>query len=142
MLDAHGIHHEFLEAPGAPGQEGLDETQDEAVVCSYLKGHPEIGAVVATSATAPGTALCEQKSGLHIPIAEFDIDAQSAQFIQQGLITVTLDQQPWLQGYLAAEDLALKLRFHLSPVNVGTGTLLVTKANVATVIAAIADGKD
>lgn len=142
VLDAHGIKHEFLQAPGAPGQEGLDETQDEAVVCSYLKGHPEIGAVVATSATAPGTALCEKKAGLHIPIAEFDVDQQSADFIKQGLITVALDQQPWLQGYMAAEDLAMNLRYHLSPVNVGTGTLIVTKANVASVLAGIAAGKD
>jgi ABC-type sugar transport system substrate-binding protein len=142
VLDAHGIKHEFLEAPGAPGQEGLDESQDEAVVCAYLKAHPEIGAVVATSATAPATALCEQKEGLHLPIAEFDIDLQSAQFVQKGIITVVLDQQPWLQGYLSAENLALEIRYHLSPVNVSTGTLLVTKANVANVIAAIKDGKD
>jgi simple sugar transport system substrate-binding protein len=142
VLDAHHIPHEFLQAPGAPGQEGLDETQDEAVVCSYLKGHPEVGAVIATSATAPGTALCEQRDHLHIPIAEFDIDQQSAQFIQQGLITVTLDQQPWWQGYLAAENLAMELRYHLSPVNAGTGTLLVTKANVANVLISIKDGKD
>lgn len=142
VLNAHHIGHEFLEAPGAPGQEGLDETQDEAVVCSYLKGHPEIGAVFATSATAPGTALCEQKEGLHIPIAEFDVDMQSANFIKEGYIKVAIDEEPFWQGYLAAETLAFKIRYQIPPFSADTGGVLVTKANVNSVIYAIKHGKD
>jgi simple sugar transport system substrate-binding protein len=142
VLKANHIPMKFLEAPGAPGNEGLDETQDEAVVCSYLKGHPEIGAVMATSATAPGTALCEQRDHLHIPIAEFDVDLQSADFIKGGLIKVALDQQPFWQGYLAAEDLAFEARFKLTPVSVNSGTEIVTAANVDNVIYAINHGKD
>jgi simple sugar transport system substrate-binding protein len=142
VLKANHIPMQFLEAPGAPGNEGLDETQDEAVVCSYLKGHPEIGAVMATSATAPGTALCEQRDHLHIPIAEFDVDLQSADFIKDGYIKVALDQQPFWQGYLAAEDLAFEARFKLTPVSVNSGTEIVTAANVNNVIYAINHGKD
>jgi simple sugar transport system substrate-binding protein len=142
VLNAHGIGHEFLEAPGAPGQEGLDETQDEAVVCSYLKGHPEIGAVFATSATAPGTALCEQKENLHIPIAEFDVDLQSADFIKSGYIKVAIDEEPFWQGYLAAETLSFKIRYKIPPFSADTGGVLVTQSNVGSVIYAINHGKD
>jgi len=142
VLDAHNIKHEFLQAPGAPGQEGLDEASDETTVCAYLKAHPEIGAVVGTSVTSPATAKCAQQLGISLPIAEFDVDLESANFLQAGQITVAVDQQPFWQGYLAVENLAYELKYKIAPVNVNTGTLLVTKSNAADVIYAIQHQKD
>jgi simple sugar transport system substrate-binding protein len=54
---------------------------------------------------------------------------------------MSINQQPYLQGYYAVEQLALQTKFGLRPANVDTGTFLVDKSNIAEVQHLISIGK-
>ena len=51
--------------------------------------------------------------------------------IKRGITSFTLIQQPYAQGYLAVVDLYMKVKYGMTPSNIDTGTLLVTKENAA-----------
>jgi hypothetical protein len=51
------------------------------------------------------------------------------------------DQQPYLQGYLSAANMAFMIKDHLFPVSVNTGSFIATKLNVGEIEKAVAAGK-
>jgi simple sugar transport system substrate-binding protein len=124
----------------------LDNSGDEgkylSVIAPYIQAHPEIGAVISggTSGANP-TAKYVADNHLSLPIATFDVGQTTSNYIQQGIIDVAINQQPFLEGYFAVANLALNLKFGFQPVNVNTGTQLVDRANVERVLNLIAEGK-
>ena len=124
----------------------LDNSGDEGkylvVIGPYLQAHPEVGAVISggTSGANP-TAKYVADNKLSLPIATFDVGQTTSNYIRQGIIDVAINQQPFLEGYLAVANLALNLKYGLQPVNVNTGTQLVDKSNVERVLQLIAEGK-
>ena len=61
-------------------------------------------------------------------------------WIQDGTIAGTVDQQPYLQGYMPIVQLALYCRHGIEPCDMDAGANLVTKKNVDAVIAHVAAG--
>ena len=59
-----------------------------------------------------------------------------------GPLKEALDQQPYLQSYYAAADLALELKYGFVPVSVNTGTFIVTDSNLSSVSELVKEGKD
>ncbi len=78
---------------------------------------------------------------LKVPVAAFDVDSEALHLIQAGALTVALNQQPWLQSYHAVQNLAFKIKYGLTPVNVDTGTLIVDKSNVGNLVNVIQSGR-
>jgi simple sugar transport system substrate-binding protein len=145
-LSAHALAR-VLEPAGHPLQTlNLDNSGDEGkyltVIGPYLQAHPEVGAVISggTSGANP-TARYVADNRLKLPIATFDVGQTISNFIRQGMIDVAINQQPFLEGYLAVTNLALALKFGFQPVNVNTGTQLVDGSNVGRVLQLIAEGK-
>jgi len=137
----------ILEPAGHPVQTlNLDNSGDEgeylSVIGPYLQAHPEVGAVVSggTSGANP-TAKYVADNYLSLPIATFDVGQTTSNYIQQGIITLAINQQPFLEGYFAVANLALNLKFGFQPVNVNTGTQFVDKSNVDLEMKLIAEGK-
>lgn len=62
--------------------------------------------------------------------AGFDLSAPTVQAIKEGWVSVVLDQQPFLQGFLPVMQLYLTKKFGFAGMNVDTGAALITKANV------------
>ncbi|MBE0530457.1 MAG: substrate-binding domain-containing protein [Rhodospirillales bacterium] len=62
--------------------------------------------------------------------AGFDLSAPTAQAIKEGWVSVVLDQQPFLQGFLPVMQLYLTKKFGFAGMNIDTGAALITKANV------------
>jgi len=54
---------------------------------------------------------------------------------------MAINQQPFLQGYFTIANLANQAKYSLSPVNVNTGTSIVTGKNIDTVQACIDAGR-
>ena len=136
-----------LEPAGHPVQTlNLDNTGDEgkylAVIGPYLRAHPEVGAVISGgSSGANPTAKYVADNQLSLPVATFDVGQTTSTYIQQGIITVAINQQPFLEGYMAVANLALHLKYGFQPVNVNTGTQIVDRSNVDRVLSLIAQGR-
>lgn len=65
-----------------------------------------------------------------IPVIGFDFEAATARYMKDGVIPVTLDQNPVLQGYDAVKVLADYLKDHQPIKSVNTGIKPITKANM------------
>jgi len=115
---------------------GAALTQENNTINAYVLAHKSslkgIFAVDAGSTQTVGTII--QKYNLQNQVASggFDLVPQTLTAIKNGYLGFTIDQQPYLQGFLPVIYLYLyKLSGGLStPVNTNTGLSFVTKANV------------
>ncbi len=136
VFHAHGIKTEYLPA-------GLDETSNFTLIGSYLAAHPEIGGIIGLGdPTGDPAAEYVQQHHLNIPVGAFDVDAEAIHYIQAGVMTDATDQEPYLQGYISAENLAFMILDHLYPVTVDISDYVVNSSNVADVAAASKAGLD
>ncbi|MCY7419326.1 MAG: substrate-binding domain-containing protein [Chloroflexi bacterium] len=119
-----------------------DPVQAEGSISAKLQESPDICGIVGLgNPGANPAAKYVSENNLGIPIATFDVGAETAKWIKDGVITMAINQQPFLQSYFAVANLANQVKYNLSPVNVNTGTSLVTKDNIATVQACIDAGR-
>jgi simple sugar transport system substrate-binding protein len=110
----------FAEALGVDFKSStLDAGQDpngvKAKVEAYLRNHPDTGAVLALgplSADPTIRALKDMGKAGKIWFATFDFDNDIAGAIKDGTIQFAIDQQPYLQGYLAVAVLAIAKHDH------------------------------
>jgi simple sugar transport system substrate-binding protein len=119
-----------------------DEGQNLSLISAALQADHGICAIVGLGNPAANPAA--QYVGLHhlnIPVATFDVGAEAAKLIETGWLTMAINQQPFLQSYLAVENLIFHDRYGLSPVNVNTGTSIVTKENIGVVQTCIKAGR-
>ena len=116
----------------------------EAVISAYLKAHTSVVGVAALGDPAGNPAArAIAAAGLKIPVCTFDMETETYQLMKSGgPLKAALDQQPYLQAYYAVQDLAFQMRDGFQPVSVNTGTLVVTKANLAALTLLINSGKD
>lgn len=70
----------------------------------------------------------------------FDLGQGVMAGFEQGYITVTSDQQPYLQGYLPVLSLCQQIVYKLAPLNVDTGAGFVTTENFRDVVALAEQG--
>jgi simple sugar transport system substrate-binding protein len=120
----------------------LDEGKNLTTIGAYLQAHSEVVAVVGLGdPTANPAASYIEKNKLSIPVAAFDVDAEAIQHIKKGSLKAATDQQPYLQGYLSAANLAFALKDHLFPLTMNTGSYIVTSKNIGEVEKAVALGK-
>ena len=145
---------------------GTDPIGIQSKVSAYLRNHPDTGGVLALGPlSAAPTIKAVQQMGLagKIWFATFDFDDDIAKAIKDGTIKFAIDQQPYLQGYIAVAVLAIvkhdhttdpvkirqilqanpKFQARLStyglapsygPRNIGSGPGFITKENVDKVI--------
>jgi simple sugar transport system substrate-binding protein len=62
--------------------------------------------------------------------ASFDLTPLTLEQIKNNALSMSVDQQPFMQGYMAIIELDLKSRFDLSPADVNTGVALVDKTGI------------
>jgi simple sugar transport system substrate-binding protein len=128
-----------LSAIGATCEElgtGVDYGPAKADMVSYLLGHPNTSAIIALGHAPLDQAPAAIKQvGKNIPIGGFDVTSDILQAIKSGTITATIDQQPYIQGFQSVMELALYLKYAISPANINTSNgALIDKNNVDKVI--------
>ena len=133
-LEAAGVKVEYLEISDAING---DAAQGIPVFSSFVASNPGLKAVItdhgALTATIPAFMRAAGKNPGEICAAGFDLSAAITAGIEEGSISVVLDQQPFLQGYLPIMQLYLTSKFGFAGMNVDTGAALITKANLAQV---------
>ena len=145
---------------------GTAPTGIQSKVSAYLRNHPDTGGVLALGPlSAAPTIKALQQMGLagKLWFATFDFDDDIAKAIKDGTIKFAIDQQPYLQGYIAVAVLAIAKHDHTTdpvkirqalqanpkfqarlstyglapsygPRNIGSGPGFITKENIDKVI--------
>jgi simple sugar transport system substrate-binding protein len=137
-----GAQQAFKDAGGAvhfsPVSTNADVTKGLSIIDAYAQGHPNLAgmlAVDAGSTQAVGQTVKKynmRSKGLKVA-GGFDLVPETLASIKSGDLDYTIDQQPYLQGFLPVLYLYLyKISGGLiSPPQTNTGLLFVTKDNVA-----------
>lgn len=134
-LDAAGYPHEDLVATG-------DQGQNLSLIGAALQADKSICGIVGLGNPAANPAArYVGDNKLTIPVATFDVGAEAAKRIKDGTLTMAINQQPFLQSYFAVANLANQAKYSLAPVQVNTGTSIVTKVNIDSVQACIDAGR-
>lgn len=78
-----------------------DETQSYELTADMLKQHPEINALYFTAGGVYGGCRAVMDCGRHnnITVITYDMVKTTREFVENGLISATICQQPFLQGY-------------------------------------------
>jgi simple sugar transport system substrate-binding protein len=125
--------------------EGTDMDAVTDAVTARLRQDPSIDEVVTMGAQFALAAVKSAKaagSGAHV--ATFDLNKDMVEAIKDGDVQFAVDQQPYLQGYLAVDSIWLyKTNRNVSGGGVApvlTGPAVVSKANIAAVAKLAAGG--
>src|ERR1700694_1013601 len=95
---------------------GNDLAPAQATLISYLLGHPKTAAIIALGGTPLSVAPAAiKKANMSIPIGGFDLSSDILSAVKSGVITSTVDQQPYIQGFQAVIELALYLKYGITP---------------------------
>ena len=117
---------------------GTDMTQVTSTLTAKLQSTPDADAVMGLGApfTVAAVGVVEQ-TGSKARVGSFDMNPELAQMIVDGKVEFTVDQQPYLQGYLSVDSLWLNKNggFKLGGGQpVLTGPSIVDKTNAAAVL--------
>lgn len=108
--------------------------QGHAVLDGYMRSHPDTTAIVSLNPET-GTIACKwveknERQG-EVFLGGYDVSPAVLDCIKRGITSFTLVQQAYAQGYLSVVDLYMKVKYGMTPSDINTGTLLVTKENAA-----------
>lgn len=124
-----------LEEVGATAEQvgtGFNLADVQTTEVQFLLGNPDTKAIIALG-SAPLTVAPKaiEEAGVDIPLGGFDLTQDIIDSIQSGVITATVDQQPYSQGFYSVAQLALWKMYGLFPSNMDTGGEgLIDKTNV------------
>ena len=114
----------------------------EAIKAELLKD-PSVDAVITLAAWASdAAAVAIQQSRPDVMLGTFDMSPAVLDRIQAGTQTMAIDQQPYLQGFLATSMLAAHIDFgtELATDPVLTGPAIVDQSNIETALEGVAKG--
>ncbi|WP_155058791.1 substrate-binding domain-containing protein [Streptomyces blattellae] len=125
--------------------EGTDMAATSDAITDELRQDRSIDEVVTLGAQFALAAVDSVKeSGSDAKVATFDLDNELVKAVENGSVQFAVDQQPYLQGYLAVDSLWLyRTNGNLSGGGVApvlTGPAIVSRANVAEVAGFAAKG--
>ena len=123
-LDEAGVASEMIGVTGVV-EDSLN------TVTEYLIGHPDTTCIIGLGNT-PTSVLPQaaEDAGMEgLPNGGFDVNPRIMENINAGLTTATMDQQPFLQGYLPVMFVALNQRYGIQPSDLNTGVGIVDKTN-------------
>jgi simple sugar transport system substrate-binding protein len=138
---------DVMKKNGIPAEElnvGTDHTQAVQIMKSYYTKNPDtdcFSALGPIPTHAQMVFLEEEKLLGKVKQTAFDLDPKILDGIQNGQIICTVDQQPYLEGYLTVMWLYLNAKFGLVPdPQEKTGPTIVDKSNIASVIKGVEQG--
>jgi len=125
--------------------DGADMNAVTATITSMLRQDSSIDEVVTLGAQYGLAAVkAVKQAGSRARVATFDLNKDLVKAVQSGDVQFAVDQQPYLQGYLAVDALWLyRTNGNISGGGVApvlTGPAFVTRSNVSTVARSAAAG--
>lgn len=120
-----------------------DATQAIGILRSYLKANPDTAAIFTVGPLgAIPTIKMMRDDGLKgkILFASFDLEPNTIQAIKDGICEGTVDQQQYLQGFMAVVELYLNAKFKLDPADYDTGRGFITQETAGIVELLVNEG--
>ncbi|MEI6807747.1 MAG: substrate-binding domain-containing protein [bacterium] len=118
--------------------------KDAAVkVAKALKDNPGISAVLSTGQAdteGAGVAVEKEFKDKGIYVGGFDLSSETLRLVESGVISFTIDQQPYIQGFYPVIQLALRCRYGIMPPSMDAGAAVITRANAAAVAGLVKKG--
>jgi simple sugar transport system substrate-binding protein len=114
-----------------------DPQQAVAVISAELKANAEIHFILGTGQTdseAAGRVIERDFPNKGYASAGFDLSPEILRLIQAGVIRLTIDQQPYIQGFYPVVQLALYCRYGIRPCKIDAGAGVITKKDVDRVL--------
>jgi simple sugar transport system substrate-binding protein len=118
---------------------GTNSKEAANVALEVLRKDSQICAVIGTGqADTEGAAiaLSENFRQRDIVLAGFDLSPQIMQFIKLGIITATIDQQPYVQGFYPVVQLVHYCRYGIRPSDIDSGATVINKKNIISILEA------
>jgi simple sugar transport system substrate-binding protein len=110
-----------------------DPDEVKTAVAERLEADAEIDVILALNATIAGAPAVEAAKALSdrtVRVASFDVTDSMLNAVADGAASFVIDQQPFLQGYLPVQYLAVLAREGVVPVsNVSTGPRLIEESD-------------
>lgn len=142
VLEDKGLEYDKLQWSN---EAVADPSLSVPVLVAYLESNPDTKAII-----VPGhggiTAVLDKvlkdagREPGSVITAGFDISAGAIQGVKDGYISVVLDQQPYLQGFLPVVAAVLEKKYQLGGLHVNTGGGSLDKGNVAALESLLATG--
>ena len=111
-----------------------DPANGTATFTGYISSHPDVKAIFIDHGNLTSTIPTYMKAANLDPgklyAAGFDASASTVQGIKDGYISLVIDQQQYLQGFLAVQQLCLTKKYGFSGLFVNTGGGFIDKSNV------------
>ena len=139
-----GIKSKFSGTTDKLYAQGTDIPTYTSTVSAKLTQDPSIDAVV-TLGPQLGVAMAQQvkESGSKAKVVTYAFNDDLLPLLQNGQVAFTIDQQPYLQGYLSIDTLWLYIRNHSvigAQQSVPTGPVVVDQSNIDTILPFVKDG--
>ena len=130
-LEKAGLTVDYLEIDDATNKDPANGT---SIFTGYASAHPDVKAMFIdhgnlTSTIPTYMKAANLKAGA-VYMAGFDASAATVQGIKDGFISLVIDQQQYLQGFMAVEQLCLAKKYGFSGLHVNTGGGFIDKSNV------------
>jgi len=122
---------------------GIEVEDGFRVVSEILKADTEIKTVLGTGqADTEGSGKAVET---HFPnqgyvVAGFDVSPGILNLIKNDIISFTLDQQPYAQGFYPVVQLVQQIRYGIIPSDMESGSTLISKENVDEVMKLTEEG--
>jgi simple sugar transport system substrate-binding protein len=130
-LTAAGLTVDYLEIDDATNK---DAANGVPIFTGYASSHPNVKAIFIDHGNLTSAIPTFMKAANLAPgkvfAAGFDMSPATVQGIKDGYISLVIDQQEFLQGFLAVQQLCLTKEFGFGGLFVNTGAGFVDKSNI------------
>src|SRR3954447_2891950 len=130
-LETAGLTVDYQEIDDATNKDPANGT---ATFTGYISSHLDVKAIFIDHGNLTSTIPTYMKAANLDPgkvyAAGFDASASTVQGIKDGYISLVIDQQQYLQGFLAVQQLCLTKKYGFSGLFVNTGGGFIDKSNV------------
>jgi simple sugar transport system substrate-binding protein len=131
-LEDAGMTVDYLEINDATN---ADPAQGVSTFTGYVSKNPDVKAIFIDHGNLTATIpTYMQSAGLDagsIYAAGFDMSPATVDGIEDGYVSLVIDQQQYLQGYLAVLQLCLTHEYGMSGLHIDTGGGFVDESNIA-----------
>ena len=117
-------------------ESGTDSLTVGKRVSEYIKNNPNTTAYIDVGFWEVGVAEAIRNIGYmpgQILLAGFDLFDIVLEEMEKGYVQLTVDQQPYYQGYMAVHQLYLMNKYGLKALNIDTGMSIISPEDIPTI---------
>jgi simple sugar transport system substrate-binding protein len=126
-----GMTVDYLEINDATN---ADPAAGVPIFTGYVSRNPDVKAMFIDHGNLTSTIPTYMKAANLEPgsvyMAGFDMSPATVKGVQDGYVSLVIDQQQWLQGYFGIQQLCLSKKFGFSGLHIDTGGGFVDKSNI------------